>query len=255
MSELAGRHAVVTGGSAGIGRAVFHALARAGARVTIMARDVVRARDEAARVPNAGAVQLDVTDGEGAAARAFESAVAERGAVDILVNNAGGAESAPFAKTDAALWQRMLALNLSSTFFCTRAVFADMRARGGGRIINIASSAGLKGYAYTTAYSAAKHGVVGLTRALALEAATSGVTVNALCPGFCDTPMLRAAAARVASASGRSVDEARAEFVKHNPQGRLITPEEVAGAALWLCSDAARGVNGHALALAGGEVF
>jgi NAD(P)-dependent dehydrogenase (short-subunit alcohol dehydrogenase family) len=197
---------------------------------------------------------MDVTD-EAAVADGVARIEAEAGRVDILVNNAGRALGAPFEKTDGALWSDMLASNLSSVFFVTRAVLPGMAQRGRGRIINVASTAGLTGYAYVSAYVAAKHGVVGLTRALALEYARRGVTVNAVCPGYTDTPLVAEAAANIVAKTGRSEVEARLALAKVNPMQRLVTPQEVADAILWLASAGASAINGQAVAVAGGEVF
>ena len=251
---LAGRHAVVTGGSRGIGAAVALELGRLGADLTIIGRTLPGLRQTAERVREEAGVRVtetacDVTDGAAVAKLA-----AELRGVSILVNNAGGADSAPFSRTDAALWQRMIDLNLTSVYALTRALAPSMLAAGWGRIVNIASTAGLKGYAYVSAYVAAKHGVVGLTRALAMEFARSGVTVNAVCPGYTDTPMLDAAIAGIASKTKRTEDAARAELAAANPMGRLITPDEVAATVGWLCRPDSSSITGQAIAIAGGEI-
>ncbi|HSY83731.1 MAG TPA: SDR family NAD(P)-dependent oxidoreductase [Gemmatimonadaceae bacterium] len=230
---LTGKHAVVTGGNRGIGAAIVRALQEHGARVTIIHRATV-----------------DVADGA-AVARAF----AAMGRVDILVNNAGQAGSAPFAKTDHDLWRRMLSVNLDGTYYCMQAVLPGMREAGWGRIVNIASTAGLVGYRYVSAYCAAKHGVVGLTRAVALEVATLGITVNAVCPGYTETDMASDAIAKIAERTKRTREEARAELEAHNPQHRLVRPEEVANAVAWLCLPGSEAITGQAIAVAGGEVM
>jgi len=186
---------------------------------------------------------------------AFDEARSARGPVAILVNNAGCRESAPFSRTSLELWQRMLSVNLTGTFLCTQAALPDMLAAGWGRVVNVASTAGQKGYAYASAYAAAKHGVIGLTRSLALETARAGVTVNAVCPGYTDTELLRASVARIVERTGRSVEAARAELAAANPQRRLVQPEEVADAVLWLCGTAAAAVNGQSVSVCGGEVM
>lgn len=249
---LQGQYAVVTGGSRGIGRAIAAALVAQGANVTIMGRKPDRLR-AAAEELGARAVIADVTLPQ-AVERAFGEA-REYGEISILVNNAGHAESAPFYRTGPDLWERMISANLTSTYLCTRAVVPGMVERGYGRIVNIASTAALTGYAYVTAYCAAKHGVLGLTRALALELATKGVTVNAVCPGYTDTDMIAAAVSNISQRTGRSEDEARAELVKVNPQKRLVRPEEVAHSVVWLCLPESEAITGQAIAVAGGEIL
>jgi NAD(P)-dependent dehydrogenase (short-subunit alcohol dehydrogenase family) len=199
-------------------------------------------------------VSADVTDPE-SVRKAFESARERFGEIAILVNNAGQAASAPFLKTDPALWRRMMAVNLDGTFHCTQAVLAGMLAAGWGRIVNIASTAGLTGYGYVTAYCAAKHGVVGLTRALAVEVATKGITVNAVCPGFTDTDIVKEAVANIVAKTGRTAEQAQAELASRNPQKRLVRPEEVANAVAWLCLPGSEAITGQAIAVAGGELM
>jgi NAD(P)-dependent dehydrogenase (short-subunit alcohol dehydrogenase family) len=199
-------------------------------------------------------VAADVSDPE-SVKRAFESARERFGEITILVNNAGQAASAPFSKTDSDLWRRMMAINLDGTFHCTQAALPGMLAGGWGRIVNIASTAGLIGYGYVTAYCAAKHGVVGLTRALALEVATKGVTVNAVCPGYTDTDIVKETVANIAAKTGRTPEQAQAELTSRNPQKRLIRPEEVANAVAWLCLPGSEAITGQAIAVAGGEVM
>ncbi len=241
-------HAVVTGGGSGIGAAVAASLLKEGHRVTLMGRNLQRLQEQQQRL---GEVAVQVCDvGDEASVQAAFAAV---GPVDILINNAGQVETAPLARTSLEAWQRMLNVNLTGTFLCSRAVIPAMRERGFGRIVNVASTAGLKGYAYVAAYCAAKHGVVGLTRALALELAKSGVTVNAVCPGYTETEIVATAIANIQAKTGRAADEARAELSKANPQGRLIAPEEVAASVLWLTRPEAGGINGQAIAVCGGE--
>ena len=251
METLQGKHAVVTGASRGIGLAIAHALRAQGARVTLMARDARALAAAAAGLGGDTAWQtLDVTDADGVAA-----AFARAGAVDILVNNAGQAASAPFGRTDAALWQRMLDVNLTGAWHCIQAALPGMMDAGWGRVVNVASTAGLTGYRYVAAYCAAKHGLVGLTRALALEVANRGVTVNAVCPGFTDTDIVADAVANIVRKTGRTADETRAALASANPQGRLVQPDDVAHAVAWLCMPGAAAMNGQAIAVAGGEVM
>jgi NAD(P)-dependent dehydrogenase (short-subunit alcohol dehydrogenase family) len=253
--DLQGRHALVTGAARGIGAAIARMLAQQGARVTLLGRKRETLSALAAELPGEhGFVVADVAV-EAQVQAAFAQARAARGPVTILVNNAGQAESAPFAKTSLALWQQMLDVNLTGTFLCTQAALPDMLAAGGGRIVNIASTAAQKGYAYVSAYAAAKHGVLGLTRSLALELARRGITVNAVCPGYTETDILRESIANVVAKTGRSEAQARAEFAAGNPQQRIVQPGEVADAVRWLCGEGASAITGQAISVSGGEVM
>lgn len=255
--SLSGKHALVTGGGRGIGLACARALLLRGARVTLAGRDFATLSTAQQTLKSLGdvAVQtLDVAD-EASVQEGFAAAVVRFGRIDILVNNAGQARPAPFLKTDAAHWQQMLAVNLSGVFHCCQAALPGMLEGGWGRIVNVASTAGLTGYRYVAGYVAAKHGVVGLTRALALEVAAKGVTVNAVCPGYTETDIVREAIANIVAKTGRSEDEARAELAAGNPQKRLVQSEEVANAVAWLCQPDSAAMNGQAIAVAGGEVM
>jgi NAD(P)-dependent dehydrogenase (short-subunit alcohol dehydrogenase family) len=245
-------HALVTGGGRGIGREIAAGLVRAGATVTVLGRN----RETLEAAVAAGTAHF-VAVADVADQLAVNAVVAEASArqpIDILIANAGIAESAPFAKSDAALFKRMMDVNFMGVVHAVQAVLPSMRERRHGRIVAVASTAGLKGYAYVSAYSAAKHAVVGLVRSLALELATTGVTVNAVCPGFTDTDLVAGSIDTIMKKTGRSHDQAVAELAKHNPQGRLITPAEVADAVLWLCGEGAGAITGQAIAVAGGEI-
>jgi NAD(P)-dependent dehydrogenase (short-subunit alcohol dehydrogenase family) len=256
---LHGRHAIITGGGRGIGAAIAIELARLGARLTLMGRDSVALARQAKALSRdfateATAVPCDVTDA-GAVAEAFATARERLGDANILVNNAGQAEGAPFSETSPELWSRMLAVNLTSAYLCTREVLPAMLAAADGRIVNVASTAGLRGYSRMAAYCAAKHGLVGLTRALAVETAKRGVTVNAVCPGYTDTAMAKRAVDSLVAARGITSEEALQMLTRASPRGRLIRPEEVASAVGWLCSPDASAMTGQSIAVAGGEVM
>lgn len=238
----------MTGGSRGIGRAIAAALTAAGHHVTIIGRSQPALDTAISAGDAAEAHALDVADTERL------TAVVAGGGFDILVNNAGGAETAPFAKTSADQFRRLFELNVLGAVEASRAALPAMRERRAGRIINIASTAGLKGYPYVSAYVAAKHSLVGLTRALAVELAQTGVTVNAICPGYTDTDLVAASVDTIMRRTQKSADEARAHFASSNPMGRLMKPEEVAEAAVWLARPLSGGVTGQCIVVAGGEL-
>jgi 3-hydroxybutyrate dehydrogenase len=253
MAELSGRHAFVTGGGSGVGAAIARALADAGARVTIAGRRPEPLAEVAGGRTDMRAVTGDVTRPDEVQAM-FAGAAADWGAPDIVVANAGSAASRPFHRTSAEDFQAMLDVNLKGVFSTWQAGLAPMLAAGWGRLIAVASTAGLKGYAYVSGYCAAKHGVIGLTRALAQETAKSGVTVNAICPGYTRTPMLDRSIETIMAKTGRARAEAEATLLAANPQGRFIEPEEIAATVLWLCSAGAASVTGQAITISGGEI-
>ena len=257
-NTLGGEHALITGGGTGIGAAVARRLWRAGARITLVGRrreplERLLAEFDPDDSPHAGYATADVT-AEAEVGAAFAAAREARGTVSILVNNAGLAQSSPAAKVSLTHWQATLAVNLTGVFLCAREFLANLPREARGRIVNVASAAGLKGYAYVSAYCAAKHGVVGYTRALAAELARRPVTVNAVCPGYTETTILDEAIANIVKVTGLSEAQARAELVRSNPQGRFIRPEEVAETVHWLCLPESDSITGLAIPVAGGEV-
>lgn len=247
--SLAGKRVLITGGGSGVGANMALAFAEAGAEVIITGRRLQALEQVAAQHSAIHAIAADVTD-----EASVQSLFAQAGWVDIVIANAGVAESASLAKTSLATWQNMLAVNLTGVFLTLREGLKQMQERHWGRLIVVASTAGLKGYAYVAPYAAAKHGAIGLVRSLALEVATQGITVNALCPGFLDTEMTERSVTNIMQKTGRSREQAFAALASTNPQQRLIQPSEVSSAALWLCTAGSEGINGQALAIAGGEV-
>jgi NAD(P)-dependent dehydrogenase (short-subunit alcohol dehydrogenase family) len=255
VQPLSGRHAAVTGGGRGIGASVAALLVKLGASVTIMGRDQKTLDAKAAELgAQVFAQRIDVSDPSVIEA-SFKAAAAKFGPVSILINNAGIAKAAPFHKTDLAFWNQIMATDLTGAFLCTAQVTKGMTEAGYGRIVNIASTAGMTGIAYCTAYCAAKHGLIGLTRSLAKEMAKTAVTVNAVCPGYTETDIVTETLDNIVAKTGRSREEALKTITAHNPQGRLIKPEEVAEAVAWLCLPASQSVTGQSILVAGGELM
>jgi NAD(P)-dependent dehydrogenase (short-subunit alcohol dehydrogenase family) len=252
--KLAGMHALVTGASRGIGAVIAAALVAEGVRVSLLGRDAAGLEGVVAELGGAAlAITTDITDAA-AVQNAFAVARSHFGPIQLLINNAGQAASAKFTDTDEALWNRLIAVNLTGTFLCSRQAIPDMLQAGFGRIVNIGSTAGLRGGAYISAYASSKHAVIGLTRSLALEYATRNITVNAICPSYVDTDITRNAIANIMSKTGRSESEALAALVSNNPQRRLIQPHEIADTVMWLCRPGSESVTGQSIVLAGGEV-
>ena len=256
---LRGNHAIVTGGGRGLGRTIAADLARAGANVTVMGREHASIDECAAELRerfggDARSVVCDVADPDSVSI-AFSAATDALGAAHVLVNNAGQARSAPFTATSLDLWQHTIDVNLTGAFLCTQQVLPSMLDSSAGRIVNIASTAALRGYATMAAYCASKHGLLGMTRSLASEVAKSAITVNAVCPGYTEGGMSDQAVAAIMALRGVSADEALAMLTRHNPQKRLTTQEEVAATVVWLCSPDASAITGQAIAVAGGEVM
>ena len=253
-ASLAGKHALVTGGGTGIGAAIAFALAECGAAVTICGRRDAELQTSAARHKNIHPQTADITDAD-SLGQLYRDAEAARGGLSIVIANAGAAESAPAEKVSRALWDHTIAVNLTGAFLSVQPALAAMRARKWGRIIFIASTAGLKGYAYVAPYVAAKHGVIGLTRALAIETAKAGITVNAVCPGYTETPMLERAVDRIVTTTKHSESETRGVLAATNPQNRFIKPQEVAAAVIWLCAGDSAAITGQAISVSGGETW
>ncbi len=248
--SLQGKHALITGGGRGIGLATAQALSRRGVRLTLLSRHISDDAVRALGLHDFIALKCDVADGA-AVSRAFASARDRNGAIEILINNAGIAQSAPFARTEPTMWDRMLAVNLTGTYLCTKAAVNDMLAAGFGRIVNIASTAGISGAPYLSAYSASKHAVVGFTRSLAEEYRHHNVTVNAVCPGYTDTEMMAQAVNNIVEKTGMSAEQARRHLAGTNAQGRIVEPQEVAQTVVALCEDT---TSGGCVVLPGGEI-
>lgn len=254
ISSLAGRHAIITGGGRGIGAAIATKLDHLGAKITLMGRTEAALEQKCEELANARALRVDVTD-ENSVKQAFSNAGEAFGPVNILVNNAGAADSAPLERTSQEIWSKMLDVNLTGLFYCSKAAIPSMKQAGWGRIINIVSTAGLKGYAYVSAYCAAKHGAIGLTRSLALEMVRTDITVNAICPGYTNTELLENSINNIMEKTGMNREKAEQQLKSSNPQNRFIEPEEVAATVAWLCLPGSESITGQSIAIAGGEIM
>ena len=258
-SPLRGQHAVVTGATRGIGASIAETFGRLGADLTLIGRDRNGLIKRADDISNATSVSVHIEPADiidmNNVGKAFATILAANGPISILVNNAGLGKSAPFHSMGEDLWNNMISVNLNGTFYCTREVIGGMLEAGYGRIINLASTAGLIGYEYVSAYCAAKHGVIGLTRSLALETATRGITVNAVCPGYTETDLLHETIDNIVTKTGRSIEETRMELAASNPQKRLVQPWEVAETVAWLALPSSASITGQAISVAGGEVM
>jgi NAD(P)-dependent dehydrogenase (short-subunit alcohol dehydrogenase family) len=258
LPDATTRHVLITGGGTGIGAAIARVFAEEGARVTLVGRRRSILDEQADTLRQSGApisvIAFDVTD-DGAVRKGFAQAAAQLGRIDVLVNNAGRAESAPFLRTSLASVRQMLDVNLVQLFACTQQVLPAMIGAGFGRVINIASTAALAGYPYVSGYCASKHAVLGFTRSLALETIGTGVTINAVCPGYTETPLLQGAVDKMVRLTGRSEADIRDDLAKGNPAGKLIKPAEVAAAVAWLASQGAEAITGQAIPVANGEIF
>ena len=243
------KHAVITGGGSGLGYAIAAAFDAEGIGTTLLGRNLASLQETVDKLDNASCLKLDVTHTE-----AVQSVFDQIGEVDILVNNAGVGPSSPFNRHSVDDWRNTFAVNVDGAFYCTQAVINNMLERNTGRVINIASTSALKGYAYVAGYVASKHALLGLTRALATEYAGTGITFNAICPGFAETELLTDSVNNIVAKTQRSIEEARGILASNNPQGRFIQPAEVAATALWLISDAAHSITGQAISVSGGEI-
>lgn len=251
---LAGRHAVVTGGGRGIGAAIADKLYELGAQLSLMDIVAENLQVKCAELPGSQAITVDATDAD-SVKQAFTSAVEKSGPVAILVNNVGIGTSAPFVRIDNDNWHKMMNINLNSVFYCTQQALPAMTENGWGRIINMGSTAGVKGFAYITAYCTAKHGVIGLTRSLAIETARTGVTVNAICPGYANTDLLEKTITNIMDKTGMPRDKAEDSLKANNPQRRFIEPYEIANTVAWLCLPGSESITGQSIAVAGGEIM